>query len=74
MLSHADDGALESCWRQRCQVLLVTALSSPTLKTPSRAGDDAAGETWPLKMLSHAGDDVVGVTWPRHDVDTELCW
>jgi hypothetical protein len=70
--SYADDDAAEvtwlqhdvdaeSCWQQRCQVMLVMALSR-------RLGCGV------MSVPSHIDDGAAETTWPRHDVGVKLCW
>jgi hypothetical protein len=60
MLSHASDGAAESCWRWRCRGDLAA--------TRCRCRVVLA-----MVLSSHADDGAAEVTWLRRDIDAESC-
>jgi hypothetical protein len=61
LVSHADNGTAESCWRWCYQ----SDVSRGELLLPSHAGDGT---------MSHASDDAVEATWPWRDVAVESWW
>jgi hypothetical protein len=86
--SYADDDAVEvtwlqhdvdaeSCWQQRCQVMLVMTLSRRlgcgVMSVPRHIDDGLPRRLGhdTMSVSSHVGDHAIEVTWPRRDVGVD---